>query len=92
MPCGGQKCNQDSAAIWNDRPHVQPTPRPVPVAAPAELPRPHAHPIYTTPPVVDPNPFAAAFDFSFETYATPGLVKIVYGLMVAVTALAIWSL
>ncbi len=58
-----------------------------PSQLPPNYPGPHAHPIYTTPPVVDPNPFAAAFDFSFETYATPGLVKIVYGLMVAVTAL-----
>jgi|BarGraNGADG00312_1021997.scaffolds.fasta_scaffold138971_1 Domain of unknown function (DUF4282) len=54
---------------------------------PPNYPGPHAHPLYTVRPDADPNPFAAAFDFSFETYATPGLVKIVYGGIVVVTIL-----
>jgi hypothetical protein len=37
----------------------------------------------------DANPLRAAFDFSFNSYATPGLVKIIYILAVAVGAL-IW--
>lgn len=35
----------------------------------------------------DANPFEAAFDFTFDTYATPGLVKIVYAASVLVTVL-----
>lgn len=36
--------------------------------------------------IADANPFKAAFDFSFNSYATPGLVKIIY---VLATILAI---
>lgn len=32
------------------------------------------------------NPLKAAFDFSFTSYATPGLVKIIYLLAVIITA------
>lgn len=38
--------------------------------------------------VSDANPFRAAFDFTFDSYATPGLVKIIY--VLAVILAAIW--
>lgn len=38
--------------------------------------------------IADANPFRAAFDFSFGSYATPGLVKIIY--VLAVILAAIW--
>ena len=33
---------------------------------------------YGTPPARPANPFAALFDFSFQSFATPGLIKLLY--------------
>lgn len=58
---------------------------------PPNYPGPHSHPINTVK-RGDPNPFSAALDFSFKTYATPGLAKIVYILFIAVTIMGyLWS-
>lgn len=50
----------------------------------------HGQPPYGQPkkPITDANPLKAAFDFSFGSYATPGLVKIIYLLAVIVGAIA----
>ena len=36
----------------------------------------------------DDNAFAALFDFSFRRYATPGVVKVIFGLFAGIVALA----
>lgn len=46
----------------------------------------------TPPATKDDNPFAALFDFGFRRYATPGFVKVIFGLffvLAALTSLAI---
>lgn len=41
----------------------------------------------------DDNPFRALFDFGFRRYATPGAVKIIYGLFFGIVSIAVlWLL
>lgn len=72
QPYGEPNTHQPPAA----QPHPYAGWPPGPPPAPAPTPAPA--------PARDANPLAALFDFSFSTFATPGLVKIVYILAVVV--------
>jgi len=58
-------------------------------AQPQTHPKPDRSPQQTLPPqrFADANPLRAAFDFRFNSYATPGLVKIIYVLAAIIAGL-----
>ena len=76
------------SAPYGAAPYAAPTPHVTPPGVPAPSPwsgAPGASPLR------DANPLSALFDFSFNKFATPGLVKIVYILSVVV-AVGTWLL
>lgn len=73
---------------YGERPAAQQSygaPEPVyqPWGGTPPAPRPQRAPLFA-----DTNPFAAVFDLSFRSFATPGVVKIIYALAIALGVLS----